>query len=91
MTAGVHVIITGKVQGVCFRMATKQEAEKHGVTGWVRNIIDGSVEAIFEGEKESIDLMLAWCWEGPPAAMVKKVETVWEEHKNEFQTFQIVF
>ena len=91
MTARVHVIITGKVQGVCFRIATKQEAEKYGVTGWVRNIIDGSVEAVFEGKKDRVDSVLEWCGDGPLSAKVKKVETKWEEHKNEFQFFQIVF
>ena len=91
MTARVHVIITGKVQGVCFRIATKQEADKYGVTGWVRNRIDGSVEAVFEGKKDKVGPVLKWCGDGPLTARVKKVETIWEEHKNEFQTFQVLY
>ncbi len=91
MTARVHVVIIGKVQGVCFRIATKQEAEKYAVTGWVRNRIDGSVEAVFEGKKDRVESVLEWCREGPITARVKKVETKWEEHKNEFESFQIVF
>jgi acylphosphatase len=91
MTARVHVIITGKVQGVCFRIATKQEADKYGVTGWVRNRIDGSVEAVLEGKKDKVDSVLKWCGDGPLTARVKKVETIWEEHKNEFQTFQVLY
>ncbi len=91
MTARAHVIITGKVQGVCFRIATKQEADKYGVTGWVRNRIDGSVEALFEGKKDKVDLLLKWCGDGPLTARVKKVETIWEEYKNEFETFQVLY
>ena len=90
MTTRVHTIITGKVQGVCFRITTKQEAEKHGVTGWVRNRIDGSVEAVFEGEKNKVNSVLKWCRDGPPMARVNKVATRSEEHKNEFHNFQVL-
>ncbi|MCD6186185.1 MAG: acylphosphatase [Deltaproteobacteria bacterium] len=89
MNSRVHIIITGKVQGVCFRITTKQEAEKYDVKGWVRNKNDGSVEAVFEGEKNRVDSVLEWCGNGPLMANVKKVETKWEKHKNEFHTFQV--
>jgi len=90
MNIRVHVIITGKVQGVCFRITTKQEADKYGVTGWVRNRIDGSVEAVFEGEKERVNSVLEWCWDGPSMARVNKVATRSEDHKNEFHNFQVL-
>lgn len=90
MNIRVHVIITGKVQGVCFRITTKQEAEKHDVTGWVRNRTDGSVEAVFEGKKERVNSVLEWCRNGPSMARVNKVATRSEDHKNEFHNFQVL-
>jgi acylphosphatase len=69
----VHVIISGIVQGVWFRVNTKNMAEQLNVKGWVRNTKDGDVEAIFEGEKNAVDNMIKWCYEGPPLAKVKNV------------------
>ena len=65
-----HVIISGRVQGVWFRGWTKQQASSLGLTGWVRNRRDGTVEAIFQGDAADIDAMLNACWQGPPAASV---------------------
>jgi len=65
-----QTIITGKVQGVFFRMETQRAARSHGVTGWVRNKMDGSVEAVIEGEEADVKATLAWCQEGPPHARV---------------------
>jgi len=62
----VHVIISGRVQGVFFRMETSRAAERIGVSGWVRNNSDGTVEAEFEGEKQNVVSMLEWCRKGPP-------------------------
>lgn len=89
MAVRVHAIIRGKVQGVCFRIATKQEAEKYDVTGWVRNRIDGSVEAVFEGEKNKVNSVLEWCKNGPLMARVINVEIKKEDYKKEFSTFHI--
>ena len=69
-----HVIICGRVQGVWFRGWTKQKATSLGLTGWVRNLRSGDVEAIFQGKPADIDLMLAACWQGPPAANVTNIE-----------------
>ena len=74
----VHVLISGKVQGVGYRYSTVQEAQKLGIRGWVRNLLDGRVEAIFEGTEPLIEQMLQWCHEGPGSAKVMDVtiETV---------------
>ncbi|UOE43918.1 acylphosphatase [Agromyces larvae] len=66
----VHVVVHGMVQGVGFRFSARVEAQRHGVTGWVRNRSDGAVEAELEGEPAAIDRMLAWFDEGPPGASV---------------------
>ena len=68
-----HVIISGRVQGVWFRGWTKQQASSLGLTGWVRNRRDGTVEAIFQGDAADIDAMLNACWQGPPAANVTDI------------------
>lgn len=78
-----HVWISGRVQGVCFRAYTSDEAAAVGVAGWVRNTFDGRVEAAFEGKKMAVEAMLAWCREGPPAARVSAVEVTWEEPRGE--------
>lgn len=78
-----HVVISGRVQGVCFRASTIDEAEAGGVAGWVRNTPDGRVEAMFEGEKSAVEAMIAWCRRGPPAARVNGVEVIWGEPQGE--------
>jgi len=85
----VHVFISGKVQGVFFRAYTKQKADELGVKGWVRNLPDGRVEAVFEGEDHKVDQMVKWCWEGSPLSKVENVETKEEEYKGEFKNFEI--
>jgi len=69
-----HVFISGRVQGVCFRHYTRKTAQAYGVDGWVRNLTDGRVEALFSGEKEGVEATLAWCHEGPEIARVDAVE-----------------
>ena len=70
----VQVVIRGEVQGVGFRMSCQREALRLGLTGWVRNLWDESVEALFEGPAEAVAAMLAWCHHGPPRAEVTAVE-----------------
>lgn len=70
----VHVLISGLVQGVGYRYSTRQAATERGVTGWVRNLPDGRVEAEFHGSAQAVDALLAWCEQGPPAARVESVE-----------------
>lgn len=86
-----HAIITGIVQGVFFRMETQRIAEQHAVTGWVRNKRDGSVEAIFEGERRDVEVVLDWCREGPARAVVHDVVVEWQEYMGECGSFDITY
>jgi len=85
----VHLFISGLVQGVFFRANTAQKAEQLGLNGWVRNLPDGKVEAVFEGEKEKIDKIIEWVKEGPPLAKIDDVKIQEEKYKNEFNNFKI--
>jgi acylphosphatase len=86
-----HAIITGRVQGVWYRMETKQAAEASGVVGWVRNKRDGSVEAVFEGPEDAVKSTVAWCWNGPPLAKVDHVDVKWEAYTGEFDRFEVTY
>lgn len=77
MTARARVRVTGRVQGVCYRQSTVEMASPLGLSGWVRNLPDGSVEALFEGEKTTVDQAIAWCHHGPPRAAVDQVAVEW--------------
>lgn len=89
MKARAHVYVSGMVQGVFFRTETEDQAIRQGVTGWIRNRPDGRVEAVFEGEKETVDKLIEFCRHGPPGARVTNVDVAWEEYKGEFQGFRI--
>ena len=84
-----HAIIHGVVQGVFFRASTREEAVRLGVGGWVRNLPDGSVEALFEGEKLKVEAILGWCHKGPPGALVSTVDITFTLYKGEFKRFDI--
>jgi acylphosphatase len=73
-----HVIVAGRVQGVSFRVATRDRARSRGVAGWVRNRPDGNVEAVFEGSEEAVHSLVEWCRRGPLGAEVESVEVAWE-------------
>jgi acylphosphatase len=87
--ARAHVLVSGRVQGVLFRAETADVAQRLGVNGWVRNLPDGRVEALFEGEKENVERTLEFCRRGPPGAYVRDLHVKWEEWKGEFHGFQI--
>lgn len=89
MKVRAHVHVSGYVQGVFFRYATRRIASSRGVLGWVRNLRDGRVEAVFEGEKKDVEAMVDFCHGGPPGAVVKRVEVLWEEPTGEFKSFQV--
>ena len=91
MKTNVNVIISGRVQGVWFRASTKQKAEQLGLTGWVRNTLDGNVEAIFEGEEDLVKKMIEWCRHGPPSAQVENVEIKNQDPTNGFDNFFIKY
>ena len=86
-----HVIVKGRVQGVFFRAETQHEAMRLGLSGWVRNLRDGSVEAVFEGEEENVRSMIQWSNHGPPAARVIDVSVRWEEYSGEFDRFSVTY
>jgi acylphosphatase len=85
----VRAVISGRVQGVFFRLETKKAAARYGVFGWVKNQRDGTVAAVFEGFKENVDSMLDWCKHGPPVAKVLDVDVTREEYRGEFNGFEI--
>lgn len=89
MKVRVHVYISGRVQGVFFRYETKRLADSIGVKGWVRNLPDGRVEAVFEGEDELVRKMIDFCKRGPPGARVTDVKIEHEDYKGEFKSFSI--
>lgn len=84
-----RAVISGRVQGVFFRMETQRAAERFDVVGWVRNRPDGTVEAVFEGRQQAVDAILNWCKEGPNHAVVKNVEVDWQAYTGEFERFDI--
>ena len=89
MKTNVHVLISGHVQGVWFRASTKQKAEQLGLKGWVRNTHNGCVEAVFQGDKNQVDEMIDWCHQGPPLAVVQKVDLLKKQSLDNFDDFQI--
>jgi len=89
--ARLHIVIEGIVQGVFFRASTIEESSKLGLTGWVKNCSDGRVEAVFEGEIDKIEQIVEWCKKGPPGAVVRNVETVWERATGEYNSFTIKY
>ena len=89
MKVRAHVYVSGRVQGVFFRSETEYEAVRRNVCGWVKNLPDGRVEAVFEGEKEAVKELLEFCKRGPRGARVSEVEVNWEEYRGEFKGFRI--
>jgi len=85
----VHVFVSGMVQGVFFRARTRTEALRNNVRGWVRNLPDGRVEAVFEGKPDDVDRVVDWCRVGPGHAVVEHVEAVEEPVTGAFQAFEI--
>ncbi|WP_324661753.1 acylphosphatase [Haloarcula sediminis] len=86
----VHVYVSGRVQGVFFRATTRDTAQERGVDGWVKNLDDGRVEAVFEGDPEAVDAMVDFCYEGSEMASVSTVE-VEEEEPEGVDGFQIEY
>ena len=87
----IHLFIKGKVQGVFFRQTTKVMAEKKSVTGWVKNLHDGRVEAVLEGNDMDVSEVVEWCHAGPANAAVDDVEIITEQYKGEFSKFDILY
>ncbi|MBI2354373.1 MAG: acylphosphatase [Deltaproteobacteria bacterium] len=89
MKTRVYVMVHGRVQGVSFRHYTSRRAMALGVAGWVRNLPDGSVEGVFEGDVSAVDALVDWCRQGPPAARVERVDVREEPYAGEFTDFSI--
>jgi len=87
----VHAIISGRVQGVFFRMETKKKADACRVFGWVKNLPEGTVEAIFEGERSRVEEVVAWCRQGPPASIVKQVSISEQPFTGEWDRFNVTY
>jgi acylphosphatase len=86
-----HVIVSGQVQGVFFRQSTQEKAQIYGVTGWVRNLPDGRVEAVFEGEEEDVKALVDFCRKGPMGAVITNVEVKFERFAGEFRNFKVTY
>ncbi|WP_254764922.1 acylphosphatase [Natrinema marinum] len=78
-----HVFVSGTVQGVYYRANTRETAREEGVDGWVKNLDDGRVEAVFEGPEDAVESMIEWCYTGSPASEVEDVEAEYEEPQGE--------
>ena len=89
MVERAHVIVSGRVQGVLFRQSTKQKAIANGLFGWIRNLEDGRVEAVFEGETNALRDIVRWCRKGPDGALVEDVTTNWAEKPEDLIGFII--
>jgi acylphosphatase len=87
--ARIHLIVKGRVQGVYFRASTVQQARHLGLTGWVMNRRDGSVEVLAEGPYDKLEELIAWCGHGPPGARVEKVDLQRQDFLAEFAEFRI--
>jgi len=84
-----HLFISGRVHGVFFRAFTRDIAHSLGLNGWVRNLRDGRVEALFEGEKRLIEQAIKECYNGPPGARVSNIEVQWELYKGDEKGFSV--
>lgn len=86
-----HVFISGRVQGVSFRWHTQRKAQQLGLTGWVRNVWDGRVEAVFEGPDEQVRQAVSWCRRGDPPARVDDIDVTFQPPTGEFKQFRITW
>jgi acylphosphatase len=87
----IHIFVSGKVQGVFFRDSTVKQAEKLGVFGWIQNLENGIVEAVFEGDKDKVDKIVKWVRKGPFFAKVKEIDVDQQRYTGEFKDFQIKY
>jgi len=86
-----HLFVEGIVQGVFFRAHTRDVARENNVKGFVRNLPDGRVEVLLEGEEDKVMRVIEFCKKGPPGALVTNVEIIWEEYKGEYKDFKILY
>ncbi len=84
-----HLVISGIVQGVFYRAFTRDVANRLGLRGWVKNLPNGSVEALFEGNKEDVEQAIRQCSMGPPGSRVDDVDVEWKDYQGDFRDFQV--
>jgi acylphosphatase len=89
MKSRAHIFVFGKVQGVFFRENTRKKAAEFELSGFVKNLPNGKVEAVFEGEQEKIEKIIQWIKKGPEAAQIENIEIDWQDYKEEFKNFEI--
>lgn len=87
----VRLIISGDVQGVGFRAWVYGKARERGITGWVKNTDDGSVEVVAEGRKGDLEALVTHCHNGPDVAWVEKVDVAWDQASDKFVGFEVVY
>ena len=87
----VRVFVKGKVQGVFFRQALKVKAKQNDIFGWVKNLDDGRVEAVLEGNEENVNTLVEWCHGGPANTRVEDVDIRNEKFTNEFSKFDVLY
>jgi acylphosphatase len=85
-----HIFVSGRVQGVYFRAHTLRQAQKLKLSGWVRNLWDGRLEVVFEGEEKAVQQAVNWCHVGPSTAQVSGVEVQYEQPTGEFDRFRVI-
>lgn len=86
-----QIYVTGRVQGVFFRAFTQERAVALGLTGWVRNLPDGRVHVLAEGERSQIDRLVTVLKQGPPLSYVERTEVLWQDYESEFDDFRITW
>ncbi len=86
-----HIIVRGLVQGIFFRVNTKEKAQQLGITGWVRNLDSDKVEIIAEEEKKKIEELIKWCKEDSSSARIEEIKIEWQSYKAEFKNFDIKY
>ena len=86
----IHLFILGSVQGVFYRIKTKEKAEELDLTGWVKNTSDGNVEILAEGEEKNLKNMISWCYNGSNNAIVSEIKVKWEKYSGKFDKFEIL-
>jgi len=90
MLKKIHLLISGKVQGVFYRMNAKNKADELGLVGWVKNAPDGKVEILAEGKEKGLKEFIKWCYNGSKGARIDEVEVEWGDCKNKFDKFRIL-
>ncbi|MCL5256647.1 MAG: acylphosphatase [Chloroflexi bacterium] len=88
--ASLHIWVSGRVQGVFYRDSIRHEAIKHGIKGWVKNLPDGKVEAVLEGQRQALEEVARWAWHGPPTAVVREVKLEWEAYSGQYRNFSVL-